>query len=385
MLLELTEDQRIIRETAREFAEKELAPRAAAIDRQGEIPKEIFSQLGELGFWGIMIPETYGGAGLIYLAMLLILEEISRACASTSVVLSVHNSLTCAALVRYGNEAQKKKYLPDLASGKTIGAYALTEPDAGSDAASLSMRAEKTDRGYLLNGTKIFITNASIAGIIVVFARTHPDKNLRAKGISAFLVDPKLKGVTIGKPESKMGIRGSKMSEIVLEDCLVPAENLLAEENQGFKIAMDLLNGGRIGIAIQAVGIARAAMEASIKYARERVQFNKPIADFGMIQWKLASMATEIEAARLFIYQAVLMRDKNIPHMKEASMAKLFASTMCNKVAKETVQIHGGLGYTKEAPVERYFRDAKVTEIYEGTTEVQNLVIARALLGKNNK
>lgn len=382
MLLKLTEDQRIIQETAREFAEKVLAPRAAEIDRQGNIPPEIFSQLAELGFWGILVPEEYGGAGLNYLSLLIILEEISRACASTSVVLSVHNSLTCTALVRHGNPDQKKQYLPDLASGKILGAYALTEPDAGSDAASLTMRAEKTKQGYLLNGTKIFITNATIAGLIVVFARTHPDKNLRSKGISAFLVDPHLKGVKIGKPESKMGIRGSQMSEIVLEDCLVPAVNLLGEENKGFRIAMDVLNGGRIGIAIQAVGIARAAMEASIKYAKERVQFNKPIAEFEAVQWKLAAMATEIEAARLLIYQAVLMRDENIPHMKEASMAKLFASTMCNKVVKEAVQIYGGMGYTKEAPVERYFRDAKVTEIYEGTTEIQNMVIARELLGR---
>lgn len=380
MLIKLTEEQRLIKETAREFAEKELVPHASEIDRAKEIPQEIFTKLADLGFWSILVPEEYGGAGLDHTSLIIVLEEISRACASTSVTLSVHNSLACGSIIKYGNPDQKRKYLPLLAKGEIIGAYALTEPNAGSDAGSLESRAVKDGKYYVLNGTKLFITNGPISGLIIVFVRTHPDKSLRGKGISAFLIEPGFKGLKRGPKEDKMGTCGANMCEVVFEDCLVPEANLLGRENKGFSIALGGLDKSRIDIAVQSVGIARAALDASLKYARERKQFGKFISEFGAIQWKLAEMATEIEAARLLTYQAALLSDQGVPHSKESSMAKLFASTICNKVAKEAVQIYGGMGYTKDFPVERHFRDAKITEIYEGTSEIQRLVIARSLL-----
>jgi len=380
MLFELTEEQKLIRDTAREFAEDILSKYASQIDRDEKIPTEIIKKLSELGFWGILVPEEYGGAGLNVFSLSLVLEQISRMCVSTSVMLSVHNSLVCAALVKYGTESQKQKYLPPLARGEIIGAYALTEAGAGSDAAALATRAEKKRNQYILNGTKLFITNAPIAGLFIIFARTHPDVLLRGKGISAFLVESGFKGVQLGPNEEKMGVRGDPMTEIILEDCPVPAENLLGEANKGFNLALEVLNSGRIGIATQSVGIAQACLDASLKYVKERKQFGKPIAEFQAIQWKLSDMATEIAAARLLTQQAAILRDRGLPHIKEASMAKLFASVICNKAAQEAVQMHGGVGYTKDFPVERFFRDARVTEIYEGTSEIQRLIISRQLL-----
>jgi len=379
MLFELTEEQQLIKETAREFAEKTLEPLATQIDREEKIPSEIISKLGELGFWGIIVPEEYGGAGLDTLSLGLVLEQISHACASTSVTLSVHNSLVCNAIIKYGTSEQKKKYLPRLAKGEIIGAFALTEPEAGSDAASLQAHAKFSDGNYILNGIKSFVSSGPFAGLIIVFARTHPDTSLKGKGISAFLVEPDLPGVKRGPKESKMGMRGAPLCEIIFEDMVLTKDNMLGKENEGFAIAMDALNCGRIGIAIQSVGIAQASLDYAIKYAKERKQFGKPISEFQMIQWKLVDLVTEIEAAKLLTYQAAILRDKGMPYTKEASMAKLFASTVANKAAKESLQIHGGVGYTKEFAIERFFRDAKATEIYEGTSEVQHLVISHFL------
>ena len=378
MIYNLTEEQQLIKDTARDFAENILAPLATQIDREEKIPAEIISKLGELGFWSIIIPEEYGGAGLDTMSLALVLEQISYACASTSVTLSVHNSLICNALIKYGLPEQKKKYLPRLAKGEIIGAFSLTEPDAGSDAASIKTHARFDGKNYILNGVKTFVTSGPTAGLIVLFAQTD-SKATHGQGISAFLVEPEFAGVKRGPKEEKMGVRGAPMCEISLEDVIIPKANLLGEENKGFNIAMDVLNCGRIGIAIQSVGIAQACLDASIKYAKERKQFGKALNEFQAVKWKLAEMATEIEAARLLAYQAALMRDKGVPYAKEASMAKLFASTIANKSAKEALQIHGGMGYTKDFPIERYFRDARVTEIYEGTSEIQHLVISRFL------
>lgn len=379
MIYNLTEEQQLIKDTARDFADNILSPLASQIDREENIPAEIISKLGELGFWGITIPEEYGGAGLDTMSLALVLEQISYACASTSVTLSVHNSLTCNALIKYGSAEQKKKYLPRLAKGEIIGAFSLTEPNAGSDAGAIQTRAILSGNNYILNGVKSFVTSAPLSGLIVIFARTHPDVSLKGKGVSAFLVEPGFPGIKIGPKESKMGMRGSPMSEVILEDAVIPKTNLLGQENQGFNIAMEALDCGRIGIAIQSIGIAQACLDASIKYARERKQFGKSLNEFQSVKWKLVDVATELEASRLLAYQSAVLRDKGLPYIKEASMAKLFASTVANKAAKEALQIHGGMGYTKDFPIERYFRDARVTEIYEGTSEVQHLVISRFL------
>lgn len=396
MLFELTEEQQMLKETAKDFSNSVLEGIAAQIDREEKIPPEIISKLGELGFWGVMVPEEYGGAGLDTLCLGLVLEQISHGCASTSVTLSVHNSLACNAIVKYGSVEQKKKYLPRLAKGEIIGAYSLTEPESGSDAASIKTSAKlvacgdpadkqqtrlgREGENYILNGVKSFVTSVPIAGLIIVFARTNPDSSLRNKGISAFIVEPDFPGVNHGLREEKMGMHGAPMCEIVLEDARVPRENLLGNENEGFQIAMDVLNCGRIGIAIQSVGIAQAALDYAIKYSKERRQFGKPICEFQSVRWKLAEIATEIEAARLLTYKAAVLRDKELPYTKEASMAKLFASTIANRAVKDSLQIHGGMGYTKDFPIERLFRDAKATEIYEGTSEVQHLVISHSIL-----
>jgi alkylation response protein AidB-like acyl-CoA dehydrogenase len=377
---ELSDVERQIRDTAREFAEKEIAPRAAAIDRDGAVPRELLDGLALLGFMGMMVPEAYGGAGLSSFCFILALEEINRACASTGVTFAVHTSLCSTPIVRCGTEAQKRKWLPRLAAGELLGCYALSEPGAGSDAAGLECRARRDGDAYVLSGTKNFITNGGIADLAVLFARTDPDPAKRAHGISAFIVETKTPGFRVGRAEDKLGIRGSNTVQLHLEDCRVPAENLLGVENEGFKIAMATLDGGRIGIAAQAVGIARACLEASVKYAKERRQFGKPIGDFQAIQWKLAEMAAAIDAARLLAWRAARLRDAGAPHTLEAAMAKLTAARMANDAAIQAVQIHGGAGYTAEFPVERYFRDAKITEIYEGTNEVQRIVIARELL-----
>jgi len=376
----LTPEEVLIRDTAHDFAEKELAPIAGKIDRDGKIPREILDKMAALGFMGMLTPEAYGGVGLTNLALCLVQLEINRACASTGVTMSVHNSLCQSPLLRYGSDEQKQRYLPRLARGEWIGAYSLTEPVSGTDAAALITTAVKDGGDYIINGTKNFVTNGGFADLFILFARTDPSPSAKQTGITAFLVERTSKGLTVGKAEKKMGIRGSSTTSLFFDGCRVPAANVLGKVGDGLKIALSTLDGGRVGIASQACGIAMACLDASVKYARERKQFDRPIGDFQAIQWKIAEMATDIDAARLMIYRAARMRDNDQPHTREASMAKLFASTMANKHANQAVQIHGGVGYIKDFPVERYFRDAKITEIYEGTSEVQRIVIARSLL-----
>jgi alkylation response protein AidB-like acyl-CoA dehydrogenase len=380
MNFDLSEDERLIQQTARDFADRVLKPRAAEFDRQGSVPREVLSQMAELGFMGMLVPEEYGGSGLNNFCLAIVQMEINRACASTGVTMSVHNSLLSSPIIRFGTDAQKKSILPKIAKAAWIGAYSLSEPGSGSDAGALRATAVRDGSHFVLNGTKNFVTNGGIADLFVVFARTHPDPALKTKGISAILVERTAKGLTVGKHESKLGIRGSTTTELAFQECRVPAANLLGNENEGFKVAMITLDGGRIGIAAQAVGIAQACLEASVKYAKERRQFGKPIGDFQAIQSKLANMATDIDAARHLVLRAARLRDEGKPHIVEASMAKLFAADMVNRHASEAVQIHGGVGYVKEFSVERYFRDAKITEIYEGTSEIQRMVIARNLL-----
>ncbi len=378
----LPEELVLLQETVRKFAADALEPIAGACDREHRYPAEQLRAAGELGFMGVMVPEKYGGSSMGNLAGSLIVEEISRACASSGVTISVHNSLVCAPLAKHGTERQKERYLPKLASGEWVGAYALTEPNAGSDAANQQTRAELRNGQYILNGSKLFITTGAHAGLYLVFARTSlEDPSRPAKGITAFLIERGCKGFTPGKPEEKCGIRATSTTELLMQDCEVPAENVLGEVGKGFNIAMENLEGGRIGIASQAIGIAQACLDASLKYAKERRQFGRPIASFQAIQWKLAEMATNLEASRLLVRKAAWLRDRGEPCALAASMAKQLAAVMANRAADEAVQIHGGAGYTVDFPVERYMRDARITEIYEGTTEIQHLVIARHLLG----
>ncbi|MBK9385462.1 MAG: acyl-CoA dehydrogenase [Planctomycetes bacterium] len=372
----------LIRQTAAEFATSELEPNAARWDAEERFPREAIAKAAELGFLGMTVPEAYGGSELGNLALCVVLEELNRACASTGVTVSVHNSLVCTPLAKFGTEAQKQKFLPGLASGEILGAYSLTEPQAGSDAANQQTFAERRGDEYVINGTKIWVTSGDEAGLVLLYART--DRAERSKGISAFLVDrrdPRSAGLRIGTKEKKMGIRGSSTVELVCDDLRVPADHVLGKPGDGFKIALDTLDGGRIGIASQAVGIGRACLEASIKYSKERQQFGKAIGDFQAIQWKLADMATELDAARLLVHRAAWLRDRGERCTAQAAMAKLFASKAANRAADEAVQIHGGAGYTTDFPVERFFRDARITEIYEGATDIQRLVIARSLLG----
>jgi butyryl-CoA dehydrogenase len=374
----LTREQEMLRETVRAFAEEVLKPRAAGLDRSREFPVDNYRRCAELGLCGMMVPEAYGGAGFDGVSYVIGIEEVSRACASTGVILSVNNSLFCAPILRHGSEAQKTKYLAPHARGERIGAYCLTEPQAGSDAGALRTMARRKGNTYVLSGSKVFVTNGVAAHTFIVYATLDPA--LRHKGICAFIVERGFPGLRLGKPEHKMGITCSGSVEIVLDGCEVPAENLLGNEGEGFKIAMGTLDGGRIGIAAQAIGIASAALEESLAYSRSREAFGRPIADFQAIQWKLADMATEIEAARLLAYRAAWTRDNRDRCSLETSMAKLFASEACMRAAKEGVQIHGGYGYINEYTVERLFRDAKITEIYEGTSEVQRLVISKEIL-----
>lgn len=378
MVFELTEEQRMIQEMARNFAQKEVLPRAAALDEEGRYPAELVAQMAELGLMGVAVPEKYGGSGMDNVCYAIAMEEIARACASTAVIMSVNNSLVCDPILKFGSEEIKRKYLVPLASGKALGCFGLTEPGAGSDAGAQKTTAVRDGGYYVLNGTKNFITNAPVADYCVLFAMT--DKEKKHKGISAFVVEMKWPGVTAARPEKKMGIKASPTSSIILEDVRVPAENRLGEEGEGFKVAMHTLDGGRIGIAAQAVGIARAALEDALAYAKERKQFGQPIANFQAIQWMLADMATEIEAARLLTWRAAWMKDRGLRHSKESSMAKLFASEAAMRAGVKGIQIHGGYGYIKEYPAERHFRDAKITEIYEGTSEIQRLVISQAIL-----
>ena len=379
MHFELNEQQTLLRDMARGFAETELAPRATKHDRQGFIDPEVFEKMAEIGLWGLTIPEEFGGAGMGNLELSIVLEEINRACASTGVTLSVHNSLFGAPIVRWGDDAQKKAWLPRVASGELLGAYCLTEPNAGSDASALRTTARLDGDEWVLDGTKVWVTNGGIAGVMVVYARTNP-KVSKAKGISAFVVPKATPGVRVGKAEKKTGIRASSTTEILFEGARIPKGNLLGGLDNGFTVAMDTLDGGRIGIASQAVGIARACLEASIKYSKEREQFGKPIASFQAIQWKLADMATQIDAARLLTMKAAWLRDRKERCTQAAAEAKLFASRIANAAADECLQIHGGAGYTDHFPVERLFRDARITEIYEGATDIQRIVIARNLI-----
>jgi alkylation response protein AidB-like acyl-CoA dehydrogenase len=376
---DLPEDLVALQQGARDFAERELADRAMQADEDEAFVEEQWKACGEAGWAGMYVSEAYGGGGLGALGTSVVLVEIARACASTAVTLSVHGALASTAIERFGTEDQRRRFLPRLASGEWLGAYALSEAGSGSDAAGLRCTAKSDGNGgYVLDGHKLWITSGDRADLIVAFARTGPES--RSKGITAFLVETAGPGFRAGKKEKKMGIRGSSTVEIAFDGHRVPAENVLGEPNRGFGTALALLDGGRISIACQAIGIAQACLDASLKYAKERTQFGQPIADFQSIQWKLAEMATRIEASRLLTYRAALLKDSGRPHTKEASMAKLEASRTAVYCGKEAVQIHGGAGYTKEFPVERWFRDARVTEIYEGTTEIQNLVIARELL-----
>ncbi|UCH84673.1 MAG: acyl-CoA dehydrogenase [Candidatus Latescibacterota bacterium] len=378
MKLGLSDEERMVQETAREFADSEIAPVAANNDAEGRFPADIVKKLAELGFMGMLIPEKYGGAGLGNFCLVLALEEINRVCASTGVTMSVHNSLATSPIIKFGSDYLKETYLPKLATSEMLGAYALSEAEAGSDAASLKCRAVKDGDEYVVNGTKLWVTTGAHADLFIVMLRTDTEK--RSKGISAFVVERDTPGFKVGKKENKLGLRGSSTTELIFEDCRLPAKNLIGEEGIGFVIAMATLDGGRIGIGTQAVGIAQACLDASVAYAKEREQFGRKIGEFQAIQWKIADMATAIEASRLMVYRAARMRDMDVPHTKEAAMAKLFASEAANRAAREAVQIHGGAGYLKDFPVERYFRDARITELYEGTSEVQRIVISRSYL-----
>jgi butyryl-CoA dehydrogenase len=376
---ELTEDQVLIRDAAREYAREVLAPRAADLDRTGTFPLENFREGAKRGFAGFLVPEELGGSALGNFAMALAMFEINRACASTGVTLSVHNSLLCGPLVAFGSDAQKRRWLPRLAAGELLGAYSLSEAGSGSDAAALRCAAVRDGDHFVLDGTKLWVTNGSHADLFLVFVRTNT-KVSNAKGITALLVEKGTPGFRVGKKEDKMGIRASSTTELVFEGCRVPRANLLGDLDAGFKVAMHTLDGGRIGIASQALGIAEACLEASVRYSKERLQFGRPIADFQAVQWKIAEMAVKIDAARLLVLRAAWLKDRGTPHTVESSMAKLEASRTANYCAREAVQIHGGAGYMTDFPVERYFRDARITEIYEGTTEIQKVVIARNCL-----
>ncbi len=381
----ISEEHKMIRDAARDFARNAIAPIAAEFDESGDFPLETVRQMGGLGFMGIEIPEAYGGVGMDTMAYVLALEEISKADASHGTIMSVNNSLVCHALLKYGSEEQKQKYLKPVASGAKIGAYSLTEPMSGSDAGTMRSRAVLDESGqhYLINGRKSWVTSAPVADIILLFTMTDPEKAHR--GVTAFIIETDRPGFSRGKKEPKLGIRASATSEITFDNYACPVENRLGQEGEGFKIAMAVLDAGRIGIAAQALGIAEAALEASISYAREREAFGQKIGEFQMIQQKLADMKCRVDASRLLIYRAALAKmaalESGARYTLEASIAKLFASESAMWVTTQAVQIHGGMGYSKELPVERYFRDAKITEIYEGTSEIQRLVIARHLTG----
>ncbi len=374
----LDKEHEQLRNLVRAFADKEVAPGAAERDEKEEFDPNIFAKMAELGLTGIPWPEEYGGAGMDYLAYVIAVEELSRVCASTGVTLSAHTSLAGWPIYKFGTEEQKQKYLTKMAEGTWMGAYGLTEPGSGSDSGGMRTTAVRDGDSYILNGSKIFITNGGPAHVYVVFALTEPEK--RTRGVSAFIVEKGTPGFSIGKHEKKMGIRSSTTVELVFDDCRIPAENLLGEEGFGFKIAMMTLDGGRNGIAAQALGIAQGAYEQARDYAKARVQFGKPISDLQSIQFKLADMATRIEAARLLTYQAAWLESQGMSYGQASAMSKVFASDTAMWVATEAVQIHGGYGFTRDFPVERMMRDAKITQIYEGTNEVQRVVIARSIL-----
>ncbi|TYS59781.1 acyl-CoA dehydrogenase [Sutcliffiella horikoshii] len=377
MNFQLSEEHEMIRKMVRDFAKNEVEPTAAERDEEERFDMDIFKKMADLGLTGIPFPEEYGGIGSDYLAYCIAVEELSRVCASTGVTLSAHTSLASWPIYKYGTEEQKQKYLVPLAQGTSIGGYGLTEPGSGSDAGGMRTTAKLNGDHYVLNGSKIFITNGGIADIYVVFAVTDPTS--KHKGTSAFIVEADFPGFSVGKKEKKLGIRSSPTTEIIFEDCRVPVENMLGAEGEGFKVAMTTLDGGRNGIAAQAVGIAQGALDAAVAYAKERVQFGKPIAAQQGVSFKLADMATTVEASRLLTYQAAWRESEGLSYGLESAMSKLFAGDTAMKVTTEAVQVFGGYGYTKDYPVERYMRDAKITQIYEGTQEIQRLVISRML------
>jgi butyryl-CoA dehydrogenase len=376
--LDLTEEHTLLQKTVREFAESEVRPLAKELDETGHFPRETFKKAAGLGLTGIAIPESEGGAGFDHIAYAIVVEEISRCCASTGVILSVQNSLYCDPLHRYGTDEQKKKFLEAYARGERIGCYALTEPQAGSNAAALQTKAVKTGDKYILNGTKAWITNGGAADAAIVYVSTHPEKG--EKGITALVVEKGTPGFKTGKEEKKLGISATACCELVFNDCEVPVANRIGNEGEGYKVALSTLDGGRIGIAAQATGIAQGAFEAAQKYSQERLAFGHPISQFQTIQFMLADMATEIDAARLLVRKAAWKQDTGARFSMDAAIAKLFASEMATRVTHKAIQIHGGNGYSREYPVERNYRDARITEIYEGTSEIQRLVISSWVL-----
>lgn len=374
MSIKLTDEQLMIQTMVRDFSREVIAPTAAERDKTKEFPGDNLKQLGELGFMGMMVPPEYNGSGADTISYVLALSEVAYSCASTAVVMSVHNSIVCESILRYGTEDQKQRFLKPLATGEIIGAFALTEPNAGSDPVRQTTKAVRDGDSYILNGTKRFITTGKNAGVVIITAKT--DETKRHKGISAFLVKKETPGFTTGPLEDKMGLRGSDTVDLIFEDCRVPAKDMLGEEGDGFKIAMTGLDGGRIGISAQSVGVAQAALDAAVQYTKEREQFGQSISRFQGLRWMVADMATDIEAARQLMLSASAMKDRGENYTAQASMAKLFSSEMVNRVTATALQLHGGYGYIKEYPVERYYRDARVFTIYEGTSEIQRIVIS---------
>jgi butyryl-CoA dehydrogenase len=378
MDFELSQDHKVLQSSVRDFVEKEVKPLAIQIDENHKIPDELIQKISALGLLGSFIPEAYGGAGLDILSYALVVEEVSKACASSGVLISAHTSLACDPILHFGTESQKQKFLPPLAAGGKIGSFLLTEPEAGSDVANMATMYRKDGDGFIINGNKIFVTNGGFCGTGILFASI--DRNLKHKGISAFIVDLESEGVEILRNENKLGIRGSFTTSFSINNLKVPAENLLGSEGQGFKIAMETLNGGRIGIAAQALGIAEGAFERALAYSKERKQFGHPISELQSIQFKLADMYTRIETSRLIVYRSAWLKENRKSYAVESAMCKLHASETATYVTKEAIQIHGGYGYVTEYEVERMYRDAKITEIYEGTSEIQRLIISKALL-----
>jgi alkylation response protein AidB-like acyl-CoA dehydrogenase len=373
----LTSEQKLFQKTIHEFCEKEIKPLAKKIDQEEYFSWELYKKMGKMGFMSMTVPKKYGGSGIDRVSYMISLEEISRVCGSTGITVEAHNSLGVGHIFEKGTEAQRKKYLPNLLNGKAIAAWALTEPNAGSDAASLQTTAVPDDDEWVLNGTKQFITSGDIAEVVTVMAKT--DKTKGAKGISAFIVEKDTPGFKAGQLEDKLGLRGSRTAELIFEDCRVPKENLLGEKDMGFVGAMNILDRGRTAIGAMSVGIARGALEESIEYAKQREQFGKPIGKNQAIQWMIADMATEIDAARLLVYRAAYLEDKNVPFSIEASMAKLFGSEIAMRATRNAIQIHGGYGYMRDRPLERFYRDVKLCQIGEGTSEVQRMIIAKRL------
>jgi len=381
MNFQLTKEQEFVRKMVRDFAAAEVEPIAAEIDKEHKFPVENTAKMGELGLMGIPFPKEYGGSGGDQISYAITVEELSRVCATTGVICSAHTSLCCWPIFAWGTEEQKRKYLPDLLSGKKIGAFGLTEPNAGSDAGGQQTKAVDNGDHWLLNGAKIFITNGGYADVVVVIAMTDKKKGTRG-GISAFIVEKGFEGYSIGKVEDKLGICGSSTTELVFQNCIVPKENLLGKIGDGFKVALSTLDGGRIGIGAQALGIAQGAFDVTVEYMKARKQFGKKLSQMEALQFEIAELKTQIEAARLLIYNAADLKQRNLPYGAQAAMAKLFASETAMHVTTKCVQLHGGYGYTKDYPVERMMRDAKITEIYEGTSEIQKLVIAASVFGR---